>query len=586
MSVETTAGGSRSGPHPDQRIPLPLSIGLGLQLAALIVAIPILMPAVVMRAAGVPESHLSWAVFASVAVCGAATALQAMRLGRIGSGHILVMSSSAAFIWLCVEAIDKGGPGLMAALVIVCAAVQFVLSARLGAFRRIITATVSGTVIMLVPVTAMPVIFGMLDRVPEGTNSLAAPSVALVTVLAITFISLRGSGPVRLWAPVIGVIAGSLAGSVFGLYDLNRIADASWFGLSGAVWPGLDLDFGVDFWSLLPAFLLVTLIVTLRSVSSCIAVQSVSGPKGRAVDFRAVQGAVNVDGFSNLFCGIAGTIPNCAYSFSAPMIQITGVAARSVGIVTGVAFIVLALFPKVLAVVLAVPGPVAAGYLAVLMALLFLVGLQILIQDGLDHRKGLIAGISFWVGLGFQSGMIFPELTAEFADGALANGVTSGGLTAILLTVFLELTGSRRRRLVSELDQSALPGIRTFLREFAGREGWGNGMSERLEAVGEEVLASLLGADEDRKGSDRLRMRMTAQRTEDGAVLEFAVAPRGANLQDRLALLKGHGDETPTQEAVSLRLLRHLSSSVRHQQYHGCDIITVHVKERTPGAGG
>ena len=585
MSRVTTSGAQRSGPDPDQGIPLPLSIGLGLQLAALVIAVPILMPAVVMQAAGVPESHLSWAVFASVAVGGSATALQAVRFGRIGSGHILVVSSSAAFIWLCVEAIGTGGPGLLAALVIVCAALQFVLSARLGFLRRILTATVSGTVIMLVPVTAMPVIFGMLDRVPEGTNSLAAPSVALVTVLAITFISLRGSGTLRLWAPIIGVVGGSLVGAVFGLYDLNRIAEASWIGLSGAAWPGLDLDFGADFWSLLPAFLLVTVIVSLRSVGSCVAVQSVSHHKGRAVDFRAVQGAVNVDAISNLVCGIAGTIPNSAYSVSAPLIQITGVAARSVGIVTGIAFIVLALFPKALAVVLAVPGPVAAGYLGVLMALLFLVGLQILIQDGIDQRKGLIAGVSFWVGLGFQSGMIFPELTAEFAGGALANGMTSGGLTAILLTLFVELTGSRRRRLDSELDRSALPGIRTFLREFAGREGWGSDMSERLEAVGEEALTSLLEPTGDRPRSDRNRMRLTAQRTEDGAVLEFAVAPRGENIQDRLGLLKVHGNGTRAEE-VSLQLLRHLSSSVRHQQYHGADVITVHVKEKAPDAGG
>ena len=584
MSSETAPSRSRSGPNPDQRIPLPLSIGLGLQLAALVVAIPILLPAVVMQAAGVPESHLSWAVFASVAICGAATALQAMRLGRIGSGHILVMSSSAAFIWLCVEAIGRGGPGLLASLVIVCAVAQFVLSARLGAFRRILTATVSGTVIMLVPVTGMPVIFGMLDRVPEGTSSLAAPLAALVTVLAIVFISLRGSGPVRLWAPIIGVVAGSLAGGFFGLYDLNRIADASWIGLSAAVWPGLDLDFGPDFWSLLPSFLLVALIVTLRSVSSCVAVQSVSHPKGRAVDFRRVQGAVNADGISNLLCGIAGTVPNTAYSISAPLIQITGVSARSIGIVTGIAFIILALFPKALAVVLAVPGPVAAGYLAVLMALLFLVGLNILIQDGIDHRKGLIAGIAFWVGLGFQSGMIFPELTGEFAGGALANGMTSGGLTAILLTLFLEFTGSRRRRLKSDLDHSSLPAIRTFLREFAGREGWGNEMSDRLEAVGEEVLASLLNQDGDQPGSGRQGMRLTAQRNEDGAVLEFALAPRGENIQDRLALLKGNGDGTKAEE-VSLRILRHLSSSVRHQQYHGADIITVNVREGTPDAG-
>lgn len=35
---------------------------------------------------------------------------------------------------------------------------------------------------------------------------------------------------------------------------------------------------------------------------------------------------------------------------------------------------------------------------------------------------------------------------------------------------------------------------------------------------------------------------------------------------------------------VSLRLLRHVASSVRHQQYHDTDILTVRVE--APGPGG
>lgn len=39
-------------------------------------------------------------------------------------------------------------------------------------------------------------------------------------------------------------------------------------------------------------------------------------------------------------------------------------------------------------------------------------------------------------------------------------------------------------------------------------------------------------------------------------------------------------------EVNSLQLLRRLSSSVRQQQYHGADIITVQVKEGMTGAAG
>ena len=576
MSGNDSTSGEGVRYQPDERVPAALGLGLGLQLTVLTVALPILIPTVVMRAAGASETYLSWAVFAAVAVCGAATALQAVRYGRIGCNHVLVMSSSAAFIWLCIEAMEKSGPALLATLIVISALFQFVLSARVALFRRILTATVSGTVLMLVPVTAMPVVFGMLTKVPDGSPAHVAPLSAVATVLVIVCIALRAGGALRLWAPVIGVVAGSVVSALFGIYDTDRVAEAPWIGVPSVEWPGLDLEFGPAFWSLIPAFLLVTLIVTLRSISSCVAVQSVSWRQGRAVDFRAVQGAANVDGLSNLLCGFAGTVPNTALSVSASLTELTGVAARGVGVVTGAIFILLAFLPKALAVVLAIPGPVVAGYLAVLMAMLFLVGIKVLLQDGIDYRKGLIAGVAFWIGVGFQNGMIFPEFASGFAGGLLSNGMTSGGLAAIFMTLFLEMTESRRSRMEAELDLSALPKIREFLRSFASRGGWDGRMAARLDAVAEEALLSLIKSDEGREGPD-WRLRLVAHRGNGGAVLEFAIAPRGENIQDRLALLGDRGDETPVEHEVSLRLLRHLASSVRHQQYHDVDIVTVQV---------
>ena len=584
MNGEASIHGPQLRYQADEKLPLALCLGLGLQLAALIVAIPILIPTIVMRAAGADEIYLSWAVFAAVVVCGAATALQAVRYGRIGSGQILVMGSSAAFIWLCVEAIQKGGPALLVTLVVISALFQFVLSARIALFRRILTATVSGTVLMLVPATAMPVVFGMLAKVPEGTSTSVAPLTAGVTVLAIVCVALKGAGAMRLWAPVIGVVAGSAVGGLFGLYDFDRIADAPWIGLPSVAWPGFDLEFGAEFWSLIPAFLLVTVIVTLRSIGSCVAVQSVAWRRARAVDFRAVQGGVNVDGLTNLFCGLAGTVPNTAYSVSASLTELTGVAARSVGIATGAIFVILAFFPKALAVVLAIPGPVVGGYLGVLMAILFLVGIKVLIKEGIDYRKGLIVGVAFWAGLGFQNGMIYPQLVSDFAGGLLANGVTSGGLFAILMTLFLEWTEARRSRMEAELDLSALPKIREFVRDFAVRAGWDADMADRLDAVGEEALMSLIRPEEEESRPGRRRLRLVAYRRDGGAVLEFAVAPQGENIQDRLALVGDPEEGTPFEQDVSLRLLRHLSSSVRHQQYHDIDIVTVRVK--VPEFGG
>ena len=569
--------------QPDESPPATLSFGLGLQLVVLTVAVPILFPTVVMRAAGAPEASLAWAVFAAVAISGVTTALQSVRIGRIGGGHVLVTGSSAAFIGVCITAVAQGGPAMLATLVTISALFQLLLSARLALFRRILTPAVAGTVIMLIPVTVVQFVFGLLEDVPEGSPALAAPLSALATAIAICGISLKAAGALRLWAPVIGVVAGSLVGGFFGLYDLDHVAAAPWIGLPQAAWPGFDLDFGPAFWALVPAFLLVAMIGTIRTMSSSVAVQRVSWRRRRALDFRAVQGAVNVEGIGNLVCGAAGTVPNTSYSVAASLTELTGVAARAMGIAAGVIFVALAFLPKALAVVLAIPGPVVTAYLTVLIAMLFLIGVKIVVQDGLDYRKGLVVGFAFWVGVGFQFDLIFPEWVSEFAGGLFANGMTSGGLVAILMTLSMELAKPRRSRMEAELGVSVLPDIKEFTGALASREGWTPAMADRLEAAAEETLLAVMREHEPERERGGRRLRLVAYREDDAAVLEFVVAPGEENLEDRVALIGTEADEAPDERDVSLRLLRHLASSVRHQQYHDIDVVTVRVNPPPSG---
>ncbi len=563
--------------QPDEKPPAALAFGLGLQLAILCLAGIVLTPAIVIRAAGGSEAFLSWAVFAAVVVSGATTVLQAVRVGRIGSGYVLVMGTSGAFIAVCVTAIAEGGPAMLATLVVISSLFQFALSARLSLLRRILTPTVAGTVIMLIPVTVMPIVFDMLKDVPDGIPAVAAPLSALVTVLVITAIALKATGALRLWAPVIGVVVGAIVAGFFGLYEMDRIAQASWIGLPNGGWPGFDLDFGPVFWTLLPAFVFVTLVGAIETIGDAVAIQNVSWRRPRAVDFRAVQGAVTADGMGNLLSGLMGTVPNTTYSTSVSMTELTGVGARTVGISLGVVFIVLAFLPKALAVVLAIPGAVAAAYLTVLLAMLFVLGMKIVVQSGIDYRKGLVAGVAFWVGVGFQNGVIFPEYFAEFGGGLLQNGMTVGGFVALLMTLFVELTEPRRRRIEVDFALSALPKIREFLGAFASRSSWDTAMANRLDAVGEETLLTLIQQDEAAEGHDRRRLLLVAHKEEGGAVLEFVASTGEENLQDRLALLGERPTGDLIEQEVSLRLLRHLATSVRHQQYHDTDIVTVRV---------
>ena len=103
---------------------------------------------------------------------------------------------------------------------------------------------------------------------------------------------------------------------------------------------------------------------------------------------------------------------------------------------------------------------------------------------------------------------------------------------------------------------------------------WDESAADRLAAAGEETLAILTQVDQD-AGTQR-RLTVSARREGATAELEFVAALESDNVEDRLAYLSAL-PTVPDEGEVSFRLLRHYASQVRHQQYHGLDVITVQV---------
>ena len=583
MNTDTQSDADERTSGPNQELSAPIAGGLGFQLIALTLPGVVLIPTIVFRGAGQPEEILLWGVFAGVIVCGATTILQAMRLGRFGAGYLIVTGTSGAAMAVSVAALHAGGPALLATLVFTLAIVQFVFSTRLELFRRILTPTVTGTIIMLTPVTVTPVIFQELNNVPESVSPVVGPLCALVTLVVVIGVTLKAHGFWRLWSPIIGVIAGTLVSVVFGLYDVERITNAAWVGFPQLAWPGFDLEFGLAFWGLLPAFLFITVVCTIQTVSGSIAVQRVTWNETRAVDFRSVQGAVGADSLGNLLGSVLGSMPVGFRPTGTSMVEITGVGSRTLGVILGVSLIVIACVPKALAIVLAIPGPVTATFTTIVMAAIFIIGVKVVVQDGIDYRKGAIVGIAFWVGVGFEHSSIFADYIAGLTGNVPINGMLAGGLIAFLATGFIELTKPRRQKLEVAFDRSALTEIQDFILDLSKRYRWDESMVERLNAVSEETLLTLIDEHAPTQDEQPRQLLVSVTNEIDRITLEFIASSGEENVQDRIAMLADASTLESTERDLSLRILRHLASSVRHQQYFGTDVITVHVdrSERT-----
>ena len=539
----------------------------------------VLFVTITVRAADKGDAYLSWAVFAALIIAGATTALQAARFGRLGAGHVLMSGTAAPFIAIAISvlALTEGGPSTLASLIVVASLVQFLLAAWLPLLRRIITPVVSGTALMLIAVMVMSIAVDRLSEVPEGVPPAAGPSVAAATLAVAVMLAMRASGVWRLWAPLVGIVSGCAVAAVFGLYDPQSVIDAHWFDLPDiTAWPGLDLTPGVEFWTFLPAFLIVSLVAAVKINGDGVVIQQVSRRRPPATDFRLVQGALNANGLGTLLSGIAGTLPTIIYSpSSVSLITFTGVAARSVGYAMGGVLFALAFLPKVASILLTIPSPVMGAFLLMIMGLLFVEGMRTVVHDGLDHRKALVVGVALAIGVGLESQNVLADLLGGTWGASLSNGMTVGVVAAILMTSFLELTSPRRTRLEVPLSNAALPKIDAFLHQLASKIGWNDASTERLRAAGEETLSSLLQAGSD-YGADRVPRLIVVARPGEAVELEFLAVFDEENLEDRLAYLSDQ-PEVPEEAEISFRLLRHYASSVHHRKYHGIDVVTVHV---------
>ena len=285
-----------------------------------------------------------------------------------------------------------------------------------------------------------------------------------------------------------------MVAAVLGIYDFDRIAQAPWVGLPSE-WPGLALEFGIPFWTLLPSFLFLGVIISIQSNGEAIGLQRASWRQDRAVDFRQVQGALAGAGVTNLLAGLGGAVPNIISPGIVAFTRITGVASLRMGYCIGCIFILVAFLPKVSGLLSSIPGPVLTGYLVMVTGTLFVDGARTVIQTEQNSQRVVVAGVCFWIGASFQFGLFnLPSLNPVLAT-LLKSAVTTGGFAAIAMILYLELTSPKRMRFTSRLDIEALADLYEFIARFAASRGWNTAMKDRLSAVAEETLLTLSPMD-------------------------------------------------------------------------------------------
>lgn len=566
----------------DERPPFWTSVFLGIQHVLLIFSGIVIVPVIVARGSDVPPEQIEFVAFAAIIVSSISTLIQVLRFGPIGSGYVLFMGTSGAFIACSLAAVKLGGFALVGTMCLLAAPLMFLFSYLLRFARNILTPAVGGVVIMLVSVNLIPITMQLWTGYPGTPHycSWANLIVGLITLLTILLMGAFGGPRIRVWAPILGMVAGYLAAWHWGILEPAHFRQASLWGLPRGHWPGIFTGIGVEHLPLLLTFCVTTVVGTIESVGTAMAVQRVSHRHFRKIDYKSIQGCLYSDGIGHLLVGLAGTVPNTTYSSTIPVIQLTGVSSRQVGLYGAVFLGLLAFFPKVGAVVLDIPGPVLGGSMVVFLGMLFATGMDLATSTRLNYQSSLIAGLSLCVGIFMENKLFFHDAIPAVLEPFLGNGIATGCVTALLLTLMFRLRPRARSSLRLAADEGNLKTLNDFTAELQKPMRLTDSQLFSLQLACEEVFLYICRSEPQLGNGRMVRFRWA----DEGAYLQTEIETR-SELDDLTAprvpadLKQAEAEEL---SQLGLVILSKIAREVTHMQISGNNYISFKIEA---GAG-
>jgi NCS2 family nucleobase:cation symporter-2/xanthine permease XanP len=556
----------------DETPPAWLVVVMGLQHVMLIYSEIVIFPVIIGKKAGAPMEHIIFASFAAALVSGIITLVQVIRCGRIGTGYVLFMGSSAAYMAGSADVVAIGGFALLASLSILVAPIEMILAYFLRFLRHIFTPIVGGIILMLVVLSLVSISYKewMGEHGEAMYGSWQHFTIGFVTLFVLLGVALFGNRSLRIWCPTFGMISGVVTAWYLGVLNLDAALSQPWIGMFHGSWPGLDLNLKLSYLPLFFTLAVLTLINGVQSIGNSMAIQRISHRTPRKIDYGVVQGTVYADAIGNVLSGLMGTVPNETYSENISVIKVTGVASRVVGICGAIILILLPLSPKISMIMVSLPMPVYGGFLVGLSAMMFPAALELVFTNGMTHRSGLLVGISLCIGIVAESGLFFPHIFPASINLFFENGVAAGGLVAVILSVLFRFSLRRGYGITVAAQAARLPELQ-----------------KALERTGEDLDLSQVELFRLQLACEELFMHIAAARAQDADCgLHFRVAIDDDELAVEV-ILGHHLDdihnhkiprnlmqaETEETEHLGLTILKHLVKELHQAEISGITYI-------------
>ncbi|WP_330115555.1 nucleobase:cation symporter-2 family protein [Pseudomonas sp. JS3066] len=427
-------------PHPvDQLLPVRQLVTYGLQHVLVLYAGAVAVPLILGSALGLSSAEVVLLINANLLTSGIATLIQTLGFWRFGARLPLVQACS--FIALAPMIMIGKSYGLTQVFgaVIAAGGITIALAPVFSRLLRFFPPVVIGSLITIIGISLMPAAAIWLGGGNPGAEDFGKPAnllLGLATVAVTLVIHARFSGFVGNLSVLIGLFAGSLIAAAFGMTDFGRVGEAAWFELS------MPMAFGAPEFSLTPILImtLAMLVIMAETTGNCLAIGKLTG---RTITQRTLGDAFRADGLSTMIGGLFNSFPYNAFTQNTGLIALSNIKSRFVVAAAGGLMILMGLFPKLGALIAAVPTPVLGGCAIVMFGMTTVAGIQELSRVRFEGtRNALVVAVSVSVGV---LPMSFPALFEHFHGAlrlVLESGIFLGALSAIVLNLLLNREAS------------------------------------------------------------------------------------------------------------------------------------------------
>lgn len=399
----------------------------------------IIVPIIVGGALGFSPKETAYLVSIDIFMCGVATFLQVYK--KIGIGLPVVLGCTFTAVTPMIMVGSKHGLDTLYGSLFASGIIILLISPFFSHLIKIFPPVVTGSVVTIIGITLMPVAMNNLAG-GQGSKDYGDPRnilLGLMTLIIILVIHRFSTGFIKSIAILLGLIAGTVVASFFGLVHISAVHESNWFELPK---PFRFAGFHFEIGSIL-LFVIVGIVSLIESTGVYTALSDITKTEIKRKD---ISKGYRAEGLAIVIGSIFNAFPYTAYSQNVGLVSLSGVKSNKVMYGMVALLMICGSVPKLGALATIIPPSVLGGAMIAMFGMVMAYGVKMLGSIDFTRQNNLlIIAVSVGIGLGITTvPQAFKGFGEEFAW-LTQNGIVVGTFTAIILNLFFNEFNNKQK---------------------------------------------------------------------------------------------------------------------------------------------